>query len=532
MEDQGDMMEISFEAPIQDIANPLPHVAPNPVRGPQILRDPVAEKKRRLNIQGDQRIIRDINEITVDVKLDDSIQALVDCRFLAPREYVDTVRLSKELRTVTAVCNRLLMELEQPGAVLTRHQKIALKVARQRLMELLYRPNTFIDDPHTFTERWVDKTIRLDIYIFHAILLCSEFSGREPAFQQRLLQFQPKSPDFASLMKQKLFWPGLLDRPFMTLTAQELIVSVNYLESRWNYIDYVKDDLRMLLDLYLARVASMAVVFQEIQVFGSLTKYRTIVGVKAKISTQFLEDFCWSLMKMYKKLTFCEIMMQYNTPIPFEITNEDADELEKKMTATALQMKNTALQAKYFTAYMNGFLRPSEALRYRRDHPGLEMSGSMIIEKMRGSAAKNVLMEKLSGAPWEITRDKQLHPYELDLMYLMMLDTRVNNSSNKLNWMSVMLYFNVHLLDMPNPIGALTAGKDFPMLVQAFNGTGVFYQGKYYDHNGAAKAFLHWLCIMLLPPFKGKWTKHNFGGLHVLLPEAVKARAGLQFMNG
>ena len=526
-------MEISFDEPPEAVQRPALDAGFLPARAPNILLDPVAEKKRRLNIRGDQRVIRELNDIGVKEKLDDSIQALIDCKFLAPSRSSETVLLCRELRTVTAVCNRLLMELAQPGAVLTRNQLIALKVARQRLMELLYRPNTFLDDPHTFTERWVDKTMRIDIYVFHAIMLCSDYCGRGTGIHERLEKLTPRSPEFAAVLKQKLFFPSLQDRQFLKLTPQELIVTVNFLETRWNYLDPVKDDLRAALDIILDRVSSIAVSIQETKTFGSIVKYREVVtDGTCKISKTYLEDFCWSLMKMYKKLSLCEKIMRLDTPVPFEITAAEADALERDLTATALKMKNTALQAKYFTAYMNAFLRPSEVERYKRDHPGLELSGSMIIEKMRGSLTKNALMEKLAGAPWEITRDKLLSAYELDVMYLMMLDTRVNNACNKLNWMVTMVYYNVHLLDMHNPIGTLTKGKNFPMLVQAFNGTGVYHAGKYYSHNSAAKSFIHWLCIILLPPFKGKWGKHNFGSLHVLLPTSVKEKAGLLFMNG
>ena len=534
VEEGDDYIEISFEAPpANPVQMPARSAGAIPIRAPNILRDPVAEKKRRLNIKGDQRIIRELNDIRVEDKLDDSIQALIDCRFESPSNSSETVLLCRELRTVTAVCNRLLLELEQPGAVLTKHQQIALKVGRQRLMELLYRPNTFIDDPHTFTEKWVDKTLRIDIYIFHAIMLCSDYCGRVKEVHARLEKLTPRSPEFAEALKQKLFFPSLQDREFLKLSPQELIVTVNFLESRWNYLDPVKDDLRAALDIILDRVSSIAVSIQDTKIFGSVTKYRKpLTDTSSQITTVYLEDFCWSLMQMYKKLSLCEKIMRWNTPFPFEITHEEADGLEKDLTATALKMKNTALQAKYFAAYMNAFLRPSEVKRYQRDHPGLELSGSMIIEKMRGSLSKNALMEKLAGAPWEITRDKLLSAYELDVMYLMMLDTRVNNACNKFNWMVTMVYYNIHLVEMHNPIQTLTKGKPFPMLVQAFNGTGVLYAGKYYNHNSAAKSFIHWLCIILSPPFKGKWGKHNFGGLHVLLPASVKAKAGLQFMSG
>ena len=73
--------------------------------------------------------------------------------------------------------------------------------------------------------------------------------------------------------------------------------------------------------------------------------------------------------------------------------------------------------------------------------------------------------------------------------------------------------------------------KPFPRLVQAFNGFGVFHQEKYYVHNSAAKAFLHWLCIMLGAEFKGLWEKHNFNGLHSMVPDSLKKLAGLSLAS-
>jgi hypothetical protein len=111
-------------------------------------------------------------------------------------------------------------------------------------------------------------------------------------------------------------------------------------------------------------------------------------------------------------------------------------------------------------------------------------------------------MEHLAKSPWIIVRQKLFDKVTTEILHVLLLDSFVSNITG-LRWMNTFVEFNVQLMKQQE----LTRHLDrvYPRIVQDFNTFNLLHKGVLHIHNSVAKSYLHWLAIMLAPPFNGSF---------------------------
>ena len=498
---------------------------------PNIFYDPVREKRRRMNIAGDQRIIRELDDIEVPLA-GDTIGDLEHCRFVAPLTAQDAVAFIRDLRVVDAVFKRVMSDFHRdPETAFSKRALIALRVTRARIFQGFAVPNLILESRHKFTHQWMDMAKAIEPAAFLAILHTSQLLNKSPVVQQLLGTLGPSSEEFRELVAQRVFNPNVNKGPIMQYTLNELFTLVRFLERRWNYLEFVPDKFGFLLDVIIARLAELLTTAQPEAQYANLTSHRRLIANGLAVPTDIcLQDFFWALIPMYRTLSLRTQFQAYIRPMPFVISDDWVAKVKLDAKQRCKEQKNVELQNKFYTKYSRTCLRPSEFKRYIRDHPGGDHLSSSILTEMRGQDAANKVQEDLAPLPWDLIDAAVLEPHEMDILYLMLYDTRFNNlGKGKFDWASTAVRYRGDMVDEENYVERLK-DYEYPVIVQSFNTFGLFFEGEFYDHRDATRATIHWLLILLLR-FKGVCMGSNFSSLHVLIPKELKDRLGIRYKS-
>jgi hypothetical protein len=313
----------------------------------------------------------------------------------------------------------------------------------------------------------------------------------------------------SALVEHKVVPDALVDRKFMEYKLGDIITSIKWLEAKWLTMPYLPN-LSIYLDLLMTRLAVICIIPQPEYIFGSITDYKKATDSGLFTHTQrLLEDCCWAFAPMYKKLALYErVCLERNTQ--YTITKSARKQMEKEVVDNAFEMNNKDLIGLFFKTYMRCALRPSERQRYLRDYPGKVVSAPTIIEKLRGEDSKKRIMEHLARAPWIIARQKLFDRTTLDLLHVLLLDSFVSNITG-LRWMDTFVEFNVQLMRKENVASYLD--RSYPRIVQDFNNFNLLHNKVLYIHNSVACAYIHWLDIMMKPPFNGRFQSRTLEAL-------------------
>lgn len=495
--------------------------------------DPIAERLRRRNVEGDYRPIRDVLEEIEVLSLEDgqTFQDLSKCEFKPPNTYESAKTFIQDLRRVSAVFKHCKELLSNPNARLSQGAQSVIHEARTRMMESLYVTHPMLQTKHKFTLNWQDRASIVEPKAFYAILQCTQMLNFDRTIYSSLSRFGINSSLFKGLVKQSLFNPQFSTLPFFQYRVTDLYFLVQYIEGRWLNIQFVPDELLYLFDLILARLAMIATQPQPAEDFKGLDRYRKLVAEDVAVVTEvFLQDFFWALLPMYYQTLIRTEFEKYKVAeLPYEITDEQSQKLKQDISDETKKKNSVTLQAGFQNAYMESALRPSEINRYMRDNPGRELLRSTVVSTMRSIEVRNAMSEKLAPLPWDIFDEGLLQPHELDMLVLMMLDSKINNLSRdtSFSWLQDSVFFRIHMLEQASPVEWIQSMRR-PVIVQAFNTYSLFYNDKFYDYQDAGRAFMHWLIIIILE-FKGVISRTNMKSLHTLLPPELKKQTGIQF---
>lgn len=494
--------------------------------------DPIADRLKRRNIAGDFRLVRDTLEDIepLDLSGGQTFQDLAECKFAIPKTMEDAVVTVQELRRVTRVHEHCQQQLSRPNTRLSDATMAVIQETRDRLLQCLFANTPLVKIPHKFSYEWQDRRIKLEPKMHYAVLQMTHMLSMDRQIYNRLAGYGPASELFAPLRERALFNPHHPQCPFFQYRPVDLYFLIQFIEARWLYISFVPDRLLDLFDILLMRLSQLATVPQPEESFIGLERYRRMVGSGVcVVSEVLLEDFFWALMPMYYQTLLREKFEKYKTKLPFQITEEQSEQLKQRLSDITKENNTVALQGNFQTAFMEQCLRPSELERYVRDNPGRETLRSSVISAQRSAEIRNSISEKLAPLPWDIHDKALLASNELDMLFLMMLDIKINNMSREKNfcWLQNTVFFRIHILEESDPVQWVRDMRR-PIIVQAFNGFSLFHADKFYDYMDAGAAVIHWILI-ILTEFNGTLSRTKLKDLHTFVPPELKAQLGLRF---
>jgi len=109
-------------------------------------------------------------------------------------------------------------------------------------------------------------------------------------------------------------------------------------------------------------------------------------------------------------------------------------------------------------------------------------------------------------------------------MLLLVLNAYVNNRSS-LTFFSTFVVFRQTFSRQPNPEEFLR-NKKRPLIVESFNHYNFYHNGVLYVYNSAMLSFMHWIRVLLSPPYNGFYGSVDIRGVVKGLPNLNLLRGG------
>jgi hypothetical protein len=238
----------------------------------------------------------------------------------------------------------------------------------------------------------------------------------------------------------------------------------------------------------------------ELVFLGSGDAYIKLANGQCKAHERFSEDLLWVMIPFVRELyRQKKAFPRVGQCIPF--SKADAQLMDTYFADYAEQKALLAPRESMRKLYPKLAIQPSEPRRFARTEKLAVMDDWGIINACRGQDRKGAIMDTLSKSPWIFLRQK-LQPRNIrDALLLLIIDAYVNNRSS-INFLSNFVVFHSHLETEELP-GKFLADKRRPLIVQSYNHFNLYYNGELFVYNKAMLAFLHWLRILLRPPFNG-----------------------------
>jgi hypothetical protein len=436
------------------------------------------------------RKIRRMEHIEVTLDEYDMPHNLHDLAFPSPDTaenartmYVSLMKLSRETNTMTS-------DLRNGSPPLSRNAKAELNRIRQLLIELLADHGKLLAEKQHFQVDGESISYRPDVFVFFGILQTMCCLAHDQSYSNILRDMHSNCDELSALVENRIVPENLHTRPFAEYRLPDIISAMKWLEI-------------------------LCIVPQPEHMFGAIVDYKKTLGNGYFTHTQrLIEDCCWTFGPIYKKLLlYKRICQQRDTSI--QIPNTARKRVQKETVDNAYDMNNKDLIGLFFKTYMKCSLRPSERQKFLRDYHNKAVSSPAIIEKMRGEDSKKRIMEHLARAPWIIVREKLFDKTTTEILHVLLLGSFISNITG-LRWMDTFVEFNVQLMKRPEVDEYLD--RNYPRIVQDFNDFNLLHNKVLYVHNSAAKSYIHWLHIMMKPPFNGRFLSRSLESLTKYTP--------------
>lgn len=443
---------------------------------------------------GNVREVRRRNEIIEEgLQLPhNALEDLSDSDFPQPIDEATASALSLSL----CVLNKHLDDLYKKllaGWEMTNSLLAKLKTIRRTLLNHLVSPTERVENERIEEFDGYRKHISLQENLFCALLECVSCIVTAPQMAA-LKEYTPSR--FPDLQAQHLIVEDLLHKPFVMFRETDLFFSIRILEQNWTIIKYAAS-LTLFLDCLLARLAVVYRTPTKERIVGNLENYQACWRDDYYVvSSVMLQDFCWSMIPMYRKLYRYESLRTADIPDAYRLTKDKRYAIREIFITNAVRMTNTALIENFRDLYMVWSERPSERRRFMRcstKDPRIEN----IWKKMRGAPFVRRHMVLLNQDPWVLAREGKAayKRCELDLMIMLMANSYISNMSGIDFRKTFVLLANEFEPNHP------LLNVDYPILFQAFNHFGLYYKKVYYCHDNFVTSLWHWYDIMRGPPF-------------------------------
>lgn len=467
-----------------------------------------------------QRRLRDVDEIEVDPQhyRVAGVRELGRAEFGPVTDHTSGRLVANTLLSIDLLDDQL-WELGDEAYVDDLDFQALESVRRRMLAVLIGSDQKLFRELHEFT--WHDKLyqLRYETLAFDGYLKLfrMQMLNRSAQSRMRSLRFseceQCRELESADIIPEELRNRGPMD-----MNAADLRTSIIQLEirSRELKLSYdarlggcTADALLFYADLLLLVASRLTQSTQsELAFIGTGDSAIKLANAQCRASETFVEDLLWVLIPFIRELyrqkkTFTRV----GQCIPF--SKADCQLMDNFFASYAEEKALLHPREEMRKLYPKLAIQPSEPRRFARTEKISVMDDWGIIATCRGADRKGAIMNSLSFSPWIFIRQR-LQPRPIrDAELLLIVSAYVNNRSAGLLFLSNFVVFHSTLESMDAPASFL-ASRRRPLIVQSYNHFNLYYNGELFVYNKAMPAFLHWIRIILQPPYRG-----IFGGIDV-----------------
>lgn len=491
------------DAPLDDEEEPVWNPYP----------DPREENARLLRPTGNSvKRIRDLEEITVNPSEYRvlSTEGLKTLEFTAPRRFEHALCFTERLVTLTEFCKR-----ETDGLDSTTIRELN-RVRRDLIASFAAEPTSIFYEKQSYMLNYTDYSDSLSLQAFIGLLWCVRKLSSDASFQRSMGNVTGQHAAMQELVEHKIIPDELIPLKLAELDLHHLLWAIQALELRWNIIQPFRS-LGLYLDLLLVSCSRYVAGTQSSAEFGRLTEYymETADGI-CEATTLFYEDFSWSLMPMYQRLALHSSLHTDLLSATIVFTKEQRRQLQRRLCEETRKLADNTLESMFLQACTKSLLRPSEMNRYRRKCPGEDTTAASILRAMRPPEACEQIFTDLSNMPSFIIENKMFFRPEREVLITLMLQVAISNLVvGELSWLNTFVHFRTELMENSDALEFVD--REYPVIVQHFNSFGVYWKKRLLPTKHILEAFVHWLNMMMGPPFKGSYKNISLHSLKSLL---------------
>ena len=344
-----------------------------------------------------------------------------------------------------------------------------------------------------------DVFLGVDTVIFEVILRCC-------VFLQHFYNFSDVTcaRDFPYVIDNLLIPSELDEVPIFEYNILEVLSCFNIVSWDWHKLRY-DDQLILYLDTLLARFAILAFIpsLRKDIPDEMFNAYSILLPVPEAAEESYLpsigvvRDLCWTYQSMWKKAELCAHINSHRgeedlTQIPI-FTEQQKDLVRKRIFPCDV---DGTCKDDFRNFVLQSLIRPGERQHYLSTKPNASTRVDLVIRSRPGDERlADKWMEHLALDTSQIGQDPNcfdecVRDWALiELAQLYIKSEACVETTRSYFWN----YFD--LIDLEDALES-QLNREYPMILQNFNWYGVYYKTRFYSHEDAASAILHWLYIV------------------------------------
>lgn len=454
-----------------------------------------------------------------------SFEGLAQIHFRRPHDDSSAYDFIVSCISLVEFCKKMSAALSSDSRILSEEEIEVLQKVQDELLGCFTLPySPFFYEPFIFTLNHSDHADALFLQGFVALLWCVRcwFCNKATRISYGKVTIQLQS--FAELAQSPAFPSELKNEPLCLLNAGSLLFACQKLELCWNEISPIPQ-----LDNYLLLllISASQLIRNDLPAsfFGNRADYRLSTGPSVFTASQsLLEEICWSLTSMYQRYAIYEELSEklwpttpynpkravlprplHNTLLaltPSPLTKPQRAALTNYICEGFKKISDNSVERMFMDACLESLLYPSEMSRYCKTATKADRNPAAVLRAMRSKELVKNIFERLSNTPVNILQHKLFGKVEREILIAIGLQVCISNLIDaELDWLNLFVHFRTELAKEVYPKDFLN--RSYPVMVQYFKDFGIFWKNCLYPHNYLLDAFMHWLGIMLKPPFSG-----------------------------
>jgi len=503
------LYEDSSDSDCDDIFAPTDDsISPYMYSGNKEGMDIVNEIREEFSLDGDMREIKTINQIHTDFDsrtqsgiTDDSLRKLAKTFTLGN---LSEGKICSSLLDLAVYVNHVLntQNSDKEPYFVTDDMNKDIVTIKNSLMNIIMKlpPVSKRIQPSVSEDT---TPFYFDVLCFSGVLQCVWLLSFKDSIKTFLSSITLRS--FPELIRSKTIPQEFLISNIRvdSLKLHQIMQILMQLEATWinipfseNLVRYVEVILIVASKYYLEPHS-----FEDYKLATYVSDTSVKETNKCYPSQLLLQDICWSIIPIYKKLTAKSVLnSNFETsekPYPKQLRKN----FKANLVAYTKHMKNKSLSEKLRNNIFALTLRPSEKNRYIRDYPGKLIYDADIIKRSRSKQYVKTYFTYFSQSPWSIISNIAVDKFTKELLLLMMFDSFFSNKIG-LEWMKTFVIFNNSVQEHVSSLSEVY-NLYYPMVIQDFNHYNLIHNNTLYVHKTVLSTLLHWVEVMQGKPYDG-----------------------------
>jgi hypothetical protein len=308
---------------------------------------------------------------------------------------------------------------------------------------------------------------------------------------------------FPEIVKNHLVSGRISSKPILSLNTVELVDCFNLFANRWHELRF-SPQLVDYLDTLLCRLASMFFIPQPPEYSGKRADFEvTYPDGRFTIAYSMVRNIGWAVKNMHRKIRVHRWFLDFSASKGVFVMPVFSDADRKVLFEKCIHIDSEDdLQRVFLNFCLNYLLLPGESEHFKVAKPFKPPRVDRVLKYRMGyGETLKQHLEVLSGPVKNIVTDtSQFGECIGDIAMLFLISLYASNALG-IQYTEYFVIFYDWLEKYASQLHRQLSTRNYPIILQSFNWFGIYHDGHYYQHNNVLNCMLHWMKIIIEPPF-------------------------------